>query len=50
MFYYVDKFILLSSGTTLYLYKYYLDFSKDDLKRWANLYHVIIDDYVRANT
>ena len=33
LFYYVDKFVLLSSGNSLFMYKYYLDFTKDDLKR-----------------
>lgn len=37
-FYYLDKFILLTSGRTLFLYKYHIDTSKpDDIKRSASL-------------
>ena len=33
-FYYLDKFLLLTSGSGLYLYKYHIDISKpDDIKR-----------------
>ena len=33
-FYYLDKFILLISGNTLYLYKYHIDTTKpDDIRR-----------------
>ena len=33
-FYYLDKFLLLTSGNGLYLYKYYIDTTKpDDIKR-----------------
>ena len=33
-FYYLDKFVLLTSGRTLFLYKYHIDTSKpDDIKR-----------------
>ncbi|XP_067949151.1 WD repeat-containing protein 27-like [Watersipora subatra] len=35
-FYYLDKFILMSSGNHLLLYKYYIDTSKSDLKRYEN--------------
>ncbi|XP_041373543.1 WD repeat-containing protein 27-like [Gigantopelta aegis] len=35
-FYYVDKFILLSSAGKLYLYKYHLDSNKDDIKRYVS--------------
>ncbi|XP_046849927.1 WD repeat-containing protein 27-like [Xenia sp. Carnegie-2017] len=38
-FYYVDKFILISSGNFLHLYKYHLDFNKDDLKRYRSKGH-----------
>jgi len=34
-FYYMDAFILLASASTFYLYKYYLDPSKSDLKRYV---------------
>ncbi|ESO83374.1 hypothetical protein LOTGIDRAFT_169443 [Lottia gigantea] len=33
-FYYMDKFILLISGNTFYMYKYFLDQTKDDIKRY----------------
>ncbi|XP_072266354.1 WD repeat-containing protein 27 [Pyxicephalus adspersus] len=33
-FYYMDTFILLSSGAEIHLMKYHLDDSKDDLKRY----------------
>jgi WD40 repeat protein len=33
-FYYMDKFILLAAGSELRLYKYSLDFSVNDLKRY----------------
>ena len=34
-FYYLDKFILLTSGNEIYLYKYHIDTSKpDDIKRY----------------
>ncbi|XP_028409682.1 WD repeat-containing protein 27-like isoform X2 [Dendronephthya gigantea] len=39
LFYYVDKFILISSGNSLFMYKYYLDFTKDDLKRYQSKSH-----------
>ncbi|KAL5009013.1 hypothetical protein ScPMuIL_014594 [Solemya velum] len=35
-FYYMDKFIFLTSGHELFLYKYYLDTSKEDIKRYIN--------------
>lgn len=35
-FYYMDKFILLTSGNTLYMYKYYLEQTKDDIKRYLS--------------
>lgn len=39
-FYYLDKFILLSSGNSLYLYKYHLDTAKtDDIKRYLTASH-----------
>ena len=35
-FYYMDKFLLLTSGNTLHLYKYYIDTSQvDDIKRFS---------------
>ncbi|XP_022091006.1 WD repeat-containing protein 27-like isoform X2 [Acanthaster planci] len=33
-FYYVDRLLLLTSGSTLYLYKYVVDTSVDDIKRY----------------
>ncbi|XP_065660897.1 WD repeat-containing protein 27 isoform X2 [Hydra vulgaris] len=36
IFYFNDKFILLSHGNSLCLYKYNIDSSKDDLKRYLN--------------
>ncbi|KAJ8045395.1 WD repeat-containing protein 27 [Holothuria leucospilota] len=33
-FYYVDKFIILTSGNSFYLYKYNLDTSRDEIKRY----------------
>ncbi|RDD46485.1 WD repeat-containing protein 27 [Trichoplax sp. H2] len=36
-FYYMDKFFMLASGNSLYLYKYHLDIDKlDDVKRYQN--------------
>ncbi|XP_076099773.1 WD repeat-containing protein 27-like isoform X1 [Mytilus galloprovincialis] len=35
-FYYMDKFILLTSGNTLYMYKYHLEQTKDDIKRYLS--------------
>ncbi|XP_048585644.1 WD repeat-containing protein 27 isoform X2 [Nematostella vectensis] len=35
-FYYVDKFILLSCGNGLYLYKYHIDPVKDEIKRYQS--------------
>ena len=32
-FYYLDKFLLLTSGGNLFLYKYHLDLEKQDIKR-----------------
>ena len=32
-FYYVDKFILLVSTNNMYLYKYQIDLSKNDVQR-----------------
>lgn len=32
-FYYVDKFILLVSGNSFYLYKYHIDPTREDIKR-----------------
>jgi WD40 repeat protein len=40
IFYYLDKFILLSSSNSLYLYKYYIDPDPtDDIKRYRSLSH-----------
>ena len=37
-FYYLDKFLLLLCGNTLYLYKYHVDTAKpDDIKRYEQL-------------
>ncbi len=34
-FYYLDKFILLSCGNSLHLYKYYIDTARpDDIRRY----------------
>ncbi|KAJ8359772.1 hypothetical protein SKAU_G00162970 [Synaphobranchus kaupii] len=33
-FYYLDKFLLLSSGCALHLYLYHLDLARDDIKRY----------------
>uniref|UniRef100_I3JTZ2 WD repeat domain 27 n=1 Tax=Oreochromis niloticus TaxID=8128 RepID=I3JTZ2_ORENI len=33
-FYYLDKFVLLASGPSLYLYLYNLDITRDDIKRY----------------
>ncbi|KAK3591286.1 hypothetical protein CHS0354_004335 [Potamilus streckersoni] len=33
-FYYMDKFVLLSCGYTFYLYKFHLDPTKEDVKRY----------------
>ncbi|XP_064602272.1 WD repeat-containing protein 27-like isoform X2 [Liolophura sinensis] len=33
-FYYVDKFVLLVSGNSFYLYKYHLDSTREDIKRY----------------
>ncbi|KAM4607485.1 WD repeat-containing protein 27 [Polymixia lowei] len=33
-FYYLDKFLLLASGNSLYLYLYHLDNTHDDIKRY----------------
>ncbi|XP_052766910.1 WD repeat-containing protein 27-like [Mya arenaria] len=33
-FYFMDKFILMCSGNTLFLYKYYIDPTKDDVQRY----------------
>ncbi|KAJ8385477.1 hypothetical protein AAFF_G00185730 [Aldrovandia affinis] len=33
-FYYLDKFLLLSSGSSLHLYLYHLDMVRDDIKRY----------------
>ncbi|XP_071798693.1 WD repeat-containing protein 27-like [Asterias amurensis] len=35
-FYYMDKFLLLISGSTLFLYTYHLDSSVDDIKRYQS--------------
>ncbi|XP_071497617.1 WD repeat-containing protein 27-like [Diadema antillarum] len=35
-FYYVDRFILLTSGDSLFLYKYHLDTKVDDIKRYQS--------------
>ncbi|XP_033734815.1 WD repeat-containing protein 27-like [Pecten maximus] len=35
-FYYMDKFILLTSGSTVYMYKYHLDLTKQDIKRYLS--------------
>ncbi|XP_031565676.1 WD repeat-containing protein 27-like [Actinia tenebrosa] len=35
-FYYVDKFIMVSCGNGLYLYKYHIDPQKDDIKRYQS--------------
>ncbi|OWF38257.1 WD repeat-containing protein 27 [Mizuhopecten yessoensis] len=35
-FYYMDKFILLTSGSTLFMYKYHLDLTKQDIKRYLS--------------
>lgn len=35
-FYYMDKFIILTSGNVLYLYKYHLNTAKEDIKRYLN--------------
>lgn len=34
-FYYIDAFILSSSGPEFQLLKYHVDTCKDDLRRWA---------------
>ncbi|MEQ2206934.1 hypothetical protein XENOCAPTIV_004955, partial [Xenoophorus captivus] len=34
LFYYLDKFILLTSGPSVYLYLYNLDLTRDDIKRY----------------
>ena len=35
-FYYMDKFLILVSGQSFFMYKYHLDTDKvDDIKRWA---------------
>ena len=33
-FYFVDKFIILASGSSLYLYKYSIDSKKSDIQRY----------------
>ncbi|XP_052273878.1 WD repeat-containing protein 27-like isoform X3 [Dreissena polymorpha] len=33
-FYFMDKFILLSSVNTLYMYKYFIDLNKNDIQRY----------------
>lgn len=35
-FYYMDKFLLLTSGNKIYLYKYLIDPTKSDVKRYVN--------------
>uniref|UniRef100_A0A2C9JMH7 Anaphase-promoting complex subunit 4 WD40 domain-containing protein n=1 Tax=Biomphalaria glabrata TaxID=6526 RepID=A0A2C9JMH7_BIOGL len=42
-FFYVDKFILLTHGPDLYLYKYYITDEKDDIKRYQlrNRYKIV---------
>ncbi|XP_060081594.1 WD repeat-containing protein 27-like [Ylistrum balloti] len=35
-FYYMDKFILLTSGSTMFMYKYHLDLTKQDIKRYLS--------------
>ena len=37
-FYYVDKFVLLSSGNGLYMYKYHVDLQKEAIKRCIYLF------------
>lgn len=32
-FYYMDRFLILTSSNTLYMYKYHLDPTKQDIKR-----------------
>ena len=35
-FYYMDRFLLVASGSTLYLYKYHIDSTRpDDIKRYV---------------
>ncbi len=36
-FYYLDKFLLLASGSNLMLYLYHLDTMRDDIKRYKQL-------------
>ncbi|XP_067667942.1 WD repeat-containing protein 27-like [Haliotis asinina] len=33
-FFYMDKFVLLTCGSSLHLYKYYLDSARDEIKRY----------------
>ncbi|XP_064622428.1 WD repeat-containing protein 27-like [Lineus longissimus] len=42
-FYFMDKFIMLTSGNAFYLYKYHLDPSKSDIKRYLtnNRYRLV---------
>ena len=40
-FYYMDKFIILTSGNAFHLFKYHLDPSKSDIKRWV--WHLRLD-------
>jgi len=35
-FYYLDKFLLLASGSNLMLYLYHLDTTRDDIKRYRS--------------
>nr|XP_022329336.1 WD repeat-containing protein 27-like [Crassostrea virginica] len=35
-FYYMDRFLILTSSNTLYMYKYHLDPTKQDIKRYLN--------------
>ena len=55
-FYYLDKFILLTYGNSLCLYKFNLDASKDDVKRYqtSNCYRLVktlpIEDVQTINT
>lgn len=38
-FYYLDKFLLLASGPSLYLYLYNVDITRDDIKRCVYMMH-----------
>lgn len=42
-FYYLDKFLLLASGRSLYMYLYNLDGTRDDIKRYK---HILCSQYL----